>query len=850
MRFDGSKWERIGQRWGYRGDRAYEVFIDATGTLWVDDGSELMRLRSHEHQFEGVKEPLDRAVIRQSPAGTEWFVDAPHRLRARTPDGRVVRIENLEVFASPNAMLFDRDGDLWVASYRDGVKRVRRPDATLPRPTQIDSYRREQGLTSDYGLSILQDREGTVWVGTKAGLDQFRSPNFVPIELPKSTVGIAVVPAADGNVWVGSGSGPLARADSGGVNESRAFSSITCAALAPDGTIWLGGAGKLWRSGPKGFLTTAIPSSVGSGDVQAIAFEPNGAVWVAIIRAGLFRFAEGRWTQDGGIDGLPKSNPLVAANGFDGRLWFGYADDTVVMLDHAIVHRFDRRAGIDVGNVTAVDARGKEVWVGGERGLARFGDGRFVRVHADNPDSLTAISGLIETPDGDLWVAARKGVYRIDKAEVRRVVADAGHVVSVEFFDFTDGLPGVPQQHRPLPSAVMATDGRIWVATPDGLAWIDPRRISRNGAPPPVEIETLASADQHLRPQETMRLPAGTQNLSITYTALSLARPERVMFRYRLTGSSDHWSEPTNRREAFFTNLGPGRYRFDVVASNDAGVWNLEGKTMSFEIAPEFWQTTWFRLGCVLLATVVLYAIYLWHLRDISARLQQRLQERFNERERIARELHDTLLQSVQGLIMQFHALTRQGAESVPPALIDRALDKAEIVMIEGRNRVAALRDRGRTESDLPTELEKSIQEISAEYDVPCELQITGLRRSVEDIVQDDLIVIAREALFNAFRHAQARTITVVLNYRPDDLELRIVDDGRGISARTLSEGGKAGHFGLPGMHERAKQMCAKLEIRSKDPIGTVVDIVVPGHTAYRGRQSILQAIRKRLRSS
>ncbi|WP_177200739.1 two-component regulator propeller domain-containing protein [Roseateles sp. YR242] len=834
LRFEGGHWERMDSRWNYPAQRAYEVLVDRSGTVWADDGTQLLKLPLGARRFEPTGLKVDRAVLQTSAGGDLWVMDAPHRLRVLHASGAVSEVPDWSSYASPNAMVSDAEGRLWVAGYQDGIHRVSRLASDASSPLQVEPFGRQNGMTSNYALSVLEDREGTVWVGTRAGLDQFRPPKFRPVALPESAVQITIAPGANGELWAG-GVGALLRADANSAITMPTKVYSTTAIRAPDGSVWMGGPGRLWRIDGGKVTTMDIPPEVGTGDVQAIAVEPDGDIWVAIVRAGLFRWSGGQWRKDGGLPGLPGLNPLVAAQDSQGRTWFGYPHNAVAMLSHGRLTVFTEADGISLGNITAIATQGSRLWIGGEMGVAYLKDGRFVKLRTAESTRMAAVSGLVVVPSGDLWAAERHGVFRIRAEALEAAITQPDTPVSGELFNYTDGLPGVPQQHRPLPSAVLGTDGRLWVSTANGLAWIDPGRDVRNHLAPPISLETVTvGTSSWATDTASLVLPAGSRDLSIAYSALSLARPERVRFSYRLIGSSEQWSEPTARREAFFTNLGPGRYRFEVIAANDSGLWNRQAERFSFDIAPFFWQTAWFKGLCVALVLGVLYALYVLRLRQMSVRLQQRLSERLGERERIARELHDTVLQSVHGLMLQIHRLAKPGGVGGSSDHIERALSKAEAVIQEGRDRVVGLRQRSHAPQDLEQGLSLALEQLATGASVARTLDTEGAAWTLDPLQLDDLLPLVGEALFNAAVHAHATRIAVRVRWMPHEVAVSVMDDGNGISEETLTQGGRPGHFGLTGMRERALRIGAVLQIGREDPRGTRVEVRVPRRGASR----------------
>ncbi len=313
--------------------------------------------------------------------------------------------------------------------------------------------------------------------------------------------------------------------------------------------------------------------------------------------------------------------------------------------------------------MSSLASRGDRVWVGGERGLLRFDGERFIPVRTAGEDPLRELWGVVETEAGALWMAGSAGIVSLSRDQVQQVLRDPAATPKPAVFDFRDGLIGSVQSLRPTPALVEGGDGRLWFALSTGLGVIDPAHIVRNTLPPPVTIWSLTSEGHEYSPYaREVLLPVGTRQLQIGYAASSLSVPERVRFRYQLEGLDDAWQDVGDRREAIYTNVAPGTYRFRVIASNNDGVWNDKGATLVFTIPPAFYQTTWFYALCALLLIAVIVLLYRLRLRQATAAMRVRLEDRIVERERIARDLHDTLLQGLQGLILRSPG--RRGAHS------------------------------------------------------------------------------------------------------------------------------------------------------------------------------------------
>jgi signal transduction histidine kinase len=463
-------------------------------------------------------------------------------------------------------------------------------------------------------------------------------------------------------------------------------------------------------------------------------------------------------------------------------------------------------------------------------------------VHTAPDNSFTGISGIVETESGELWVNGNKGVFRLSPEEVEQTVRDAGHRVSYEAFDYLDGLPGMAVQLRPVPSAVETPDGSLWFVTTNGLASITSKRIRRNPLPPPVTIWSVTAGDRsYPNTSSGLRLPVHTTKLQIEYAAGSLTIPERVRFRYKLDGLDSVWQDVGGRREAFYTNLGPGEYVFHVTASNNDGVWSTTDATLNFAISSAFYQTTWFRALCALACLILLWLFYDLRIRQIRAKARGRLEERLAERERIARELHDTLLQGVEGLVLRFQAVANRISKHEPVReLLERALERADQVVEEGRNRVMSLRARASNAGELAQQLAAAGKQLAHVHSAQFKTTTEGVPRDLHPVVHEEMLFIGREALANAFRHAGAGKIEVQVSYGSLVLKLRVRDDGRGIEADVLQDG-RPGHWGLVGIRERATKIRAHLDLWSKPGAGTEIELRLPGELAYRNKGRVAQ---------
>jgi signal transduction histidine kinase len=439
-----------------------------------------------------------------------------------------------------------------------------------------------------------------------------------------------------------------------------------------------------------------------------------------------------------------------------------------------------------------------------------------------------------------------KAIIQIPPEEIRQVLADPSHRVSCRRFDYLDGLPGTPQMTYTNSTAVRTADGRLWFATDSGLVRIDPAHLTRNLIPPPVSIFSISGEKGRKATSGPIRFDAGTHIVEIDYAGLSLSIPERVQFRYKLEGMDTDWQNVGTRRQAYYNNLGPGSYRFRVIACNNDGVWNETGAFIDFSVLPAYYQTFWFRILCAVALLGVLWALYQLRLHQIHQRLALGFEARIDERTRIARELHDTLLQSLHGVMFQFQAarnmLPRRPDEAAKA--LDGAILETEQAIAESRDAIHDLRTEPANSSDLAELLKATGEELAearrTDHHAPVfRLIVEGERRTLSPELQDEVYRIAHEILRNAFQHSHANRIEAEIRYDAQELRLRVRDDGIGVDPKVLEQGGRPGHWGLRGVHERAKEIGAEVDFWSEAGAGTEVQLTVPAAVAYHRSKNI-----------
>jgi signal transduction histidine kinase len=388
------------------------------------------------------------------------------------------------------------------------------------------------------------------------------------------------------------------------------------------------------------------------------------------------------------------------------------------------------------------------------------------------------------------------------------------------------------------PRVAKTAGGTLLFLPIDGVSMVDPRRLPRNELPPPVYVEQVTADRTTYDAAQGLRLPARVRDLQIDYTALSLVAPEKNRFRIKLEGRDRDWQDVGTRRQAFYTDLGPGPYRFRVAASNNSGVWNEAGTTLEFSVDPAYYQTRWFQAAIAGGVFALLWAAYGLRIRQVARQFNRTLDARVSERTRIARELHDTLLQSFHGLLLRFqtafYLLPDRPAEA--KAQLGGAIDRAAKAITEGRDAVAGLRSSTIEKNNLALAISALGAELAAAGSglrPAFHVAVEGETRELHPILRDEIYKIAGEALRNAFRHAQAGRVEVEIRYDTEQFRLRVRDDGKGIDPKVLATKGREGHYGLRGMPERAALIGGKLAVWSEVGTGTEVELVLPARIAY-----------------
>jgi signal transduction histidine kinase/ligand-binding sensor domain-containing protein len=730
------------------------------------------------------------------------------------------------------AMVKDRDDNVWVGT-SDGLVR-------------IDSGGRLSFVRRDASAAVtalFEDREGNLWIGDTNGIERWRDGAFTSYRtvdpVTAGSIGPVFTDASD-RVWFAPAAGGLYWLRYGQVGTVAALHDDVIYSIAGDGDgIVVGrqrGGMTRVRAHADTFATETFTERDGlpQNQVFAVHRTRDGAVWSGTISRGASRFEGGEFTTYTTKDGLASNTVAAILEAANGDLWFATPNGASVKSS-AGWRRYSTADGLPANDVTTIfEDSARRLWIGTANGLAVVDEGRL-KTLKDVPAALRAsVLGLSEDPVGGLWIAATDHILRVDREKLLRGTLDDS---DVREFGAADGLLEAEaiKRHR-----VLTTDtrGRVWLSTTGGLVMADSRRVAADIAPALIQVEDVSADGNRVEPTGAVRLPPRPYRITFGFAALSLSVPDRVRFRYRLEGSDRDWSEPVTERQAVFTNLGPGTYRFRVMASNSEGIWNSDEAVLPFTIAPAWWQTRSFWALIGVLTAGGFWAGYRMRLRQLARQLDLRFEERLAERSRIARELHDTLLQSFQGAVLRFRAVTYMLPERPDEAraTLENAIDQARQAIVEGRDAVQGLRSPATETNDIAVAIATLAGTLSVddgdERPPVFHVNVEGTPRELPPIVQDEVYRIAGEALRNAFRHARASRVEVEVRYDQRHFRLRVRDDGKGIDARATGRTYE-GHYGMAGMQERAKLVGGTLSIWSEVDSGTEAELTIPASVAY-----------------
>jgi signal transduction histidine kinase/ligand-binding sensor domain-containing protein len=739
------------------------------------------------------------------------------------------------------ALFADRNGTLWIGT---NAGLVRFAEGKLEKLPVTDP------LASASVLAIMEDREGNLWVGTETGgLHILRDERFRTIgsrEGLSSDATTTVVEDHTGSLWIGtagSGLNSVARTSAGfgkvrtyTVRDGLLSDVILSLAAAPDGDLWVGTPDGLNRI--RKDAVTSFTSADGLPDdfIRSLLVDADGSLWIAT-RRGLTHWSGNTpghmetFTQANGL-----GDDLVGAMARDsnGNLWVatlaglsrlqGIGETTYKITNYTAAD------GLSSNVITALLPRGGgSMMVGTQDHGWSYWDGQRFSPSGRNGLDQTTIHAILEDGANHLWFATGNGIARCD------CNMTGGCSNWVEFGP-ADGLRGRETAINSHPSAYRSRDGLLWFATPKGLVEVDPAHFPINTVPPPVALVRFAvdDVDQALQAAASqLKIAAGHVHFQFDYAGLSFTAPQKVHYRYMLEGFDHGWTEAGARRTAYYTNIPPGHYTFRVQAANNDGIWNTQGAALQFELRPHFYQTVWFY---VLLATLAAALVVLL-LRLRLLRAEREFRVVLAERNRIAREVHDTLAQGYVGVSVQLEVLSellRHNKTDAAAHQLDSAREYVREGLADARQSIWALRSQDSNENTLPVTLRRTTEQATGNG-IESDFSLYGAYRPLPAETERAFLRVAQEAIHNVKKHAGAKHLWVQLEYGPGEIALVVRDDGQGFAAGNGAVS-PPGHYGLTGMRERAETIKGALEVVSEPGSGTTVRLQAPAPRAAKER--------------
>jgi ligand-binding sensor domain-containing protein/signal transduction histidine kinase len=799
----------------FTGQAVKALFEDRGGQLWLGTTDGLSLFAEGQWQRFKLKQPVN--AVTQDTLGNVWIGTVDGLLQFSK--GQLTRLTTREGLPDNRvvALRADRRGGLWIGT-PGGVAHWQNGS--------FANFTEREGLSSNLVLALYADREDNLWVGTEAGgLNLLKRKKFMTYTRAQglsANLTRAVLADRHGALWVATSAG-LNR-----FNDGRWTTLTTKDGLASDdvislcddraGNVWIGTAAGLQRYQQGALKTYTMKDGLTDDSIRSLYEDRAGNLWIGT-RRGVTRWRDGQFESFTTLDGLPSDVIGAFCASRNGTLWIGtqnglsrFAQNTFTNfeLNEAVLALHEDAAGT--------------LWIGTHGGgLLRYQNNQFAAFTLKDglPDDV--IYAVIEK-QGSLWMSSNKGVFRVSRDELAARQAGEARLLNVVAYDTADGLE-TRECSGGSPAACQASDGRLWFATIKGAAVIDPAHLPRNDQPPPVALEQITVDGAAFSLFAPLTLPPGKSRIEFAYAGLSFAAPQQVTFKYKLEGFDQNWIDAGARRSVAYTNIPAGSYRFRVLACNSDGVWNETGASFAFTLKPYFYQTRWFAALGLMSLGLLAFAAYRLRVR----RIEREFAAVLAERNRLAREIHDTLAQGFTGISVQLELVKRllERAPQVAQTHLEQAQSLARASLAEARRSVWDLRSPALESHDLPAALKETAQRLTAGTPVQARVEVSGVYRRLSRAIEDHLLRIGQEALTNAIKHAQASRVELQLAFEPQRLRFSVRDDGRGFDTAAVPSQAD-GHFGLLGMRERVAQLGGSLALNSRPNEGAEVVIEIP----------------------
>jgi ligand-binding sensor domain-containing protein/signal transduction histidine kinase len=800
------------------------LFEDRKNSIWIGTSKGLCR---SSLDGEAACVPEIRSTVSSIAAesdGDLLIADSGARTLFRYSDGRLTPVVRSvgDASLSPMVLLRDRDDAVWLGTLGQGLLRLRNGG--------FERFTRRDGLSGDIIETLFEDREGNLWVGTENGLDRLRNPEIPRLSTLEGLSGdliTSVYGARNGENWIGTMGSGLNRVSGGAITHyltGAGLPSTTVISMYEDaaGRLLVGTSGGLCYRSHDRFVNLLTKDGARADRVFDITGDGQGTVWLADQRKGLLRLRH-EGLEPAHLKGLPEAKDIYQIHcDLQGVLWIGYYHGGVVGIRDGFVQKYSANEGLAPGPVYAIqsDSTGN-IWIGTSGGLSRLRNGRLTTWTTKHGLPEGGVQAILDDRKGGLWLGSTNGLLKLTLGTVNSCPDGSPSSLGFSTYGPSEGIRLGSGGRTMNPRMTRSSDGVLWISTQDGVAVINPTDLGRNPVPTPVVIERMMIDRKDIPLDGPAEITFRAREVQLDYTALSFVSPETTQFRYKLEGFDSSWKEAGTRRAATYTNLSPGRYRFFVAASNNDGVWNEPGANLTFRVQPQFYRTWWFMTVCATALLLSGSGIYLLRARQLRDQFQLVLQERY----RLTRDLHDTLLQGFAGFLYQVDAAWRQ-LEKAPEATkekLKRALEQGDLSLKEARETLSFMRLSAVENSTLSEAIAAIGNQLTQGTPVRFTLEVKGSEPRLQYAVQANLYALAREALTNAVNHAQATQISVELSYTASGLKLAVQDDGSGFDPEVAAQ--KRNRFGLLGMRERAQQLNGTFAMDTAPGRGTRIDV-------------------------
>lgn len=820
-RCSGEKIERVDSSNNIPSVAVHAIYQDSEGRIWAG-GSKLLRITgasSQEYRLEGEGSQNRVKSIVQTGGGTLWVGTIGGLYKMLPGSNLFHRVK--DIIGTVRFLHETSDGTLWIGTIGHGIYKYREH-----RFSQITA---PENLPSNTALNLLEDAEKNIWIGTQAGMVRLSKTPIQAVALPDAGDYDAETVYQDhnGDLWVAAANlfrfrdGKATRIALPGISGVRVRNVFR----DREGALWIGTEGRgVFRQNGSNLAHFMTKDGLVNNFVRAFLQGHDGSIWIATDE-GVSRWQAGIFTNYQERDGLCYFSTRTLAEDHTGDIWIG--TDRGVSRLHAgnFVHDTVTE-GLKNEKLWAIreDSDGG-LWFGTRTGgLYRWRFGKLTHYTTAQGLASNSIYEMLSDRNENFWISGPNGISAISRRELDVIADNPSHPLSLTLYGISDGLETTQLYGAEKPGGVVTSQDEVWFASNKGPVRVALDQTRQPRAAPVIIDEVLADGREALASKKISLAPDNAK-IEMHYSVIQQRSQERVRFRYKLEGFDRNWTDASSRRVAYYTNLPPGRYRFRVTAFEVNYPEQISETSIEIVQRPHFYRAAWFLGCCVVFAGAIVLGGYRFRMRQVQARFQAVL----NERSRLAREMHDTLIQGCAGVsaLLEAHSSLANTESSDTDSLLSCARAQLRTTINEAREAVWDLRHGDGSATSIAPILGTMIQQVSNEFAVPVEYRLSGSPFDLDQGTVHELLMVVREALHNAIRHGQPSKVQVGIDFSTNEFRVEIRDNGCGFDPDRASSSSN-GHYGLVGMQERVKRMGGKLVLNSRSGSGTELTLNVP----------------------